>query len=75
MKKYHYNICQCPINKEVYFLCRYGNAVYEIIGTLTTDSHNGTIIRGKCINGDPEIFYRSALIAWTECIINEEVAI
>lgn len=64
MKKWINDIYSCPINKRVHFLCRYNETIYEIIGTLTTNLYNATIIRGECIDGDPEIFYHSELVAW-----------
>lgn len=60
-------IC-CPLNKKVSFLCDLisGGNLFEIIGTLTTNPYDGTIIRGKCLEGDSDIFYRSAIIGWRE---------
>lgn len=63
-KRWVFKIEECPLNKRIHFLCRLGGQLYEIVGTLTTNPYNGTIIRGECIDGDPEIFYRAAIEAW-----------
>lgn len=75
-KVWRRDIQNCPLNKRVHFLCDLsgtGSTLYEIIGTLTTNPYNGTIIRGECIEGDPDIFYRSAIIMWA-CYNTDEEA-
>ena len=75
-KVWRRDIQNCPLNKRVHFLCDLngkGNTLYEIIGTLTTNPYNGTIIRGECIEGDSDIFYRSAIIMWA-CYNTDEEA-
>ena len=74
-KVWRNDIQNCPLNKRVHFLCDYsGNGtLHEIIGTLTTNPYNGTINRGLCLEGDPEIFYRSAIIMWA-CYATDEEA-
>lgn len=64
-KRWVYQIEQCPLNKRIHFLCGFGDVpTYEIVGTLTTNPYNGTIIRGECLEGDPDIWYRAAIMAW-----------
>ena len=73
-KVWIYDIQSCPINKRVHFLCGFnGVPQYEIVGTLTTNPYNGTIIRGECLEGDPNIFYKTELIAWGRYVPNREV--
>lgn len=72
-KVWRKDVQNCPLNKRVHFLCDLsGGNLYEIIGTLTTNPYNGTIIRGECIEGDPDIFYRSAIIMWAYYSTDEE---
>ena len=71
-KVWRKNITICPINKRVHFLCELGSGLYEIVGTLTLNPYNATVIRGECIEGDPDIFYRSDIIGWAEYLTDEE---
>ena len=71
-KVWRRDIMNCPINKRVHFLCELGNGLYEIIGTLTYNPYRATIIRGECIEGDPDIFYRSEIVAWATYATDEE---
>ena len=68
------DIENCPINKRIHFLCDYSGSgnLHEIVGTLAINSYNGTVTRGLCLEGDPEIFYRSAIIAWATYVTDEE---
>jgi len=52
----------CPLNEPVLLLCDLMMFNQEIVGTI--DLYKGTRIRGECIKGDPEYFYRSAIIGW-----------
>ena len=36
----------------------------EYIGTITMYGDGEYRTRGECIDGDPEYFYRSAIVAW-----------
>ena len=66
------NIYDCPINKRIHFLCQMGSCLYEIVGTLTYNPYNATVIRGKCLEGDANIFYQGELIAWATYLTDEE---
>ena len=37
---------------------------YVFKGTLTINQYDGTITRGDCFRGDPDIFYRSKIKGW-----------
>lgn len=74
-KVWRSDIENCPLNKRVHFLCDYSRlptTLHEIVGTLTTNPYNGTIIRGECLEGDPNIFYKSEIIMWACYATNEE---
>ena len=74
-KVWRKDIQNCPLNKRIHFLCDLygtGNTLYEMVGTLTTNPYNGTINRGLCLEGDPDIFYRSAIIMWAYYATDEE---
>lgn len=68
------DINNCPLNKRVHFLCDYygTGTLLEFVGTLTTNPYNGTINRGECLEGNPDIFYRSAIVYWAEYRSDEE---
>lgn len=36
----------------------------EYVGTITMHRSGGYRTSGECIDGDPEYFYRSAIVAW-----------
>lgn len=71
------DIENCPLNKRVHFLCDLNGTgqgfFHEIVGTLTTNPYNATITRGLCLEGDPNIFYNSAIIMWS-CYATDEEA-
>lgn len=74
-KVWRNDIQNCPLNKRVHFLCNYsrnGMTLHEIVGTLTTNPYNGTVIRGQCLEGDPKIFYESDIMMWACYVTNEE---
>ena len=61
---FNMNIKECPLNKPVWL---YGESMmFKVIfkGTLTTNPYDGTIIRGECLEGDADMFYRSAILGW-----------
>ena len=75
-KVWRRDIQNCPINKRVHFLCDLngnGNTLYEIIGTLAINPYNGIVTRGQCLEGDPDIFYKSAVVMWA-CYNTDEEA-
>lgn len=72
-KVWRKDIFNCPVNKRVHFLCGLGNSLFEIIGTLTYNPYRGTIVRGQCLEGNEDIFYRGEIIAWATYATDEEV--
>ena len=55
---------KCPLNTPVLLFAEYMMYQYIFIGTLTINQYDGSITRGQCIKGDPEVFYRSAIKGW-----------
>ena len=68
---WNYDMESCPLDTKVCLLSGGDNLLLpqqEFIGTIT---HNGRFrTRGECYSGDPDYFYRSAIIAWKECQLN-----
>ena len=65
---WNYNMESCPLNTEVLLLSSDDNIFLpqrEYLGTITYNGRFKT--RGECIIGDPDYFYRSAMIAWKPC--------
>lgn len=64
-KGWNYNMESCPLDTEVRLLSSDGCLLLpqrEYIGTVT---YNGkSMVNGECYRGDPEFFYRSAIVAW-----------
>lgn len=65
--KWNYDMESCPLDTNVRLLSAEGHLLLpqsEFVGTLT---FNGRFItRGELYKGDPELFYRSAIVAWKE---------
>ena len=63
--KWNYNIEEAPLDVPIKLLSADDCLLLpqrEYIGTIT---NNGSYLtRGECIVGDPDYFYRSAIIAW-----------
>ena len=65
MSDWNYDMDSCPLDTKVYLLS--SNDCFllpqrEYVGTIT---HNGRFkTRGECYSGDPDYFYRSAIVAW-----------
>lgn len=53
------NFENVPIDTPIYIIDHQHNLYKATIVVV-----NGKKRRGKCIEGDPEYFYRNALIAW-----------
>ena len=56
------DMSQCPLDTPVLL---YGECMmfqYVFVGTLT--KYSDEIVRGKCIKGDPEAFFRAAITEW-----------
>lgn len=62
---WNYDMESCPLDTKVCLLSGGGNPLLpqqNFVGTIT---HNGRFkTRGKCYAGDPDYFYRSAIVAW-----------
>lgn len=74
-KRWRNDLQNCPINKRVHFLCDYsgtGATLFEFVGTLTLNQYTGQVTRGECLEGNPDIFYRSNILYWAEYRTNEE---
>lgn len=54
-----YTLECAPLDTPIY-LIDHQHRIY--IGTFT--KVNEKVCRGKCIEGDPEYFYRNAIVAW-----------
>ena len=65
MSDWNYDMKSCPLDTKVHLLSSDDCFLLpqrEYVGTIT---HNGRFkTRGKCYNGDPDYFYRSAIVAW-----------
>ena len=59
------NFKNAPQNKPIYLIDNYHNLY---IGTVY--KKNGVWYRGECLKGDPDCFYRFAIVNWA--IINKE---
>ena len=65
MSNWNYDMDSCPLDTKVYLLS--SNDCFllpqrEYVGTIT---HNGKFkTRGECYSGNPDYFYRSAIVAW-----------
>lgn len=57
---------KCPLDTPVYLYGEYMmfHCIYK--GTLTL--HNGEVIRGECLKGDEDMFYRSTILGWKEIL-------
>ena len=60
-KPYNMNrdFIQCPIGIPVILTDEYINMY---LGTV--EKRDGQLVRGKCIDGDAELFYRNKIIGW-----------
>ena len=66
---WNYDMDSCPLDTKVCLLSGDGNILLpqqEFIGTITDNGRFRT--RGECYSGDPDYFYRSAIVAWKECL-------
>ena len=75
MRIWRNDIQNCPLNKRIHFLCNYshnGTVLHEIIGTLRIDNYSGSVTKGICIEGNPNIFYKSEIVMWACYNTNEE---
>ena len=64
---WNYNLNETPLNVPVKLLSADDCLLLpqrEYIGTIVDNGRYLT--RGECIKGDPDYFYRSAIVAWKE---------
>ncbi len=64
---WNYDIESCPLDTKVCLLSAECPLLpqMEYIGTIT---FNGRFkVKGECFSGDPDCFYRSAIVAWKQC--------
>lgn len=64
--EWNYNLNEAPLNTPIKLLSADDLVLpqREYIGTII-DNEKG-LIRGECIEGDSDFFYRSAIVAWKE---------
>ncbi|HHU55745.1 MAG TPA: hypothetical protein GXZ48_03525 [Acholeplasmataceae bacterium] len=70
--EWNYNMNECPLDTVVCLLSKDDNILLpeqEFVGTIT--SNGKFIIRGKCYFGNPDYFYRSAIVAWKTIETNQ----
>ena len=63
--KWNFDMESCPLDTKVRLLSGDGDLLLprqEFIGTIVDNGRYRT--RGECFKGDPEYFYRSAIVAW-----------
>lgn len=64
--EWNYDMDSCPLDTKVCLLSSDKGFIFlpqrEYVGTLT---FNGRFVtRGELYEGDPDLFYRSAIVAW-----------
>ena len=67
---WNYNLEEAPLDTPIELLS--SNDCFllpqmKYVGTITNNGR-GDRVRGNCIEGDPDYFYRSAMIAWRSII-------
>jgi len=65
--KWNYDMESCPLDTKVRLLSSNDCLLLpqkEYVGTITFNGRYRE--RGECHEGDPEYFYRSAIVAWKE---------
>lgn len=66
--EWNYNLNEAPIDTPIQLLSRNDSPILppqEFVGTITY-GRKDELTRGKCLVGDPDYFYRSAMVAWKE---------
>ena len=73
--EWNYNLYEAPIDTPIQLLSKDDSPILpqqKFVGTLTygyvSEKSRGDLVRGECLIGDPEYFYRSAIVAWKEWI-------
>lgn len=64
---WNYDMDSCPLDTKVRLLSSDNCLLLpqkEYVGTITFNGRCRE--RGECYDGDPEYFYRSAIVAWKE---------
>ena len=70
---WNYNLNEAPIDTPIQLLSGDDCLLLpqqEFVGTITYGNKN-ELVRGECLVGDPDYFYRSAIVAWKEYIKEE----
>ena len=65
--KWNYDMESCPLDTKVRLLSSDDCLLLpqkEYVGTIAFNGRYRE--RGECYDGDPEYFYRSAIVAWKE---------
>lgn len=65
--EWNYDMESCPLDTKVCLLSSDDSLLLpqrEYVGTITFNGRFKT--RGECYEGDPDYFYRSAIVAWKE---------
>lgn len=71
--EWNYNMEEAPLDTPIALLSGDDFPVLPQMEYIGTVSHNGRyLISGECLKGDPEYFYRSAIIAWKPLVIEME---
>ena len=66
--EWNYNLNEAPIDTPIQLLSRNDSPILpqqEFVGTITY-GHRNELVKGECLVGNPDYFYRSAIIAWKE---------
>ena len=65
--EWNYNLEKAPLDTPLKLLSGDNCLLLprrEYVGTITMHRCGEYRTRGECIDGDPEYFYRSAIVAW-----------
>lgn len=64
---YNPDMEKCPLDTPVVLIDEYSNAY---LGTITKTY--GRLVRGECLYGNAELFYRNKIVAWEPYICKEQ---
>ena len=68
--EWNYNLNEAPIDTPIQLLSANDCLLLPqriFVGTITYGRKN-ELTRGECLVGDPDYFYRSAIVAWKEWV-------
>lgn len=57
---WNYDFENAPVDTPIHLLSK--NPSTEFVGTITKNGSD--TFRGECIQGDPDVFFRAAIVAW-----------